>query len=112
MDAVLDDLVERNWLSDERFAEQYVRGRVMRRFGPLRISAGLRERGVSDACAAAALEGAEVNWLELCDEARVTRFGEPPPSGRSEWTRQARFLAQRGFPESQIRKVLDDRRRA
>ena len=43
---LLDALVEENLLSDERFTESFVRFRVQRYQGPLKIKAALRTKGV------------------------------------------------------------------
>jgi regulatory protein len=106
----LDWLIERGWLSDSRFAEQYVRSRINRGFGPRKIQAGLRDRGVHSALAQSAVGAAEVIWRELCDEVKRRRFGAARPADRKDWLKQARFLMQRGFSEGHVRAVLDGAR--
>ena len=44
LEAILDDLAARGWLSDSRYAEHAIRARS-RRFGPLRLAQELREIG-------------------------------------------------------------------
>src|SRR5258705_4759643 len=53
IDAVLDDLASRGWLSDARFAEQVVRAKA-RRYGPLKVTNDLRAKGVEAETIAAA----------------------------------------------------------
>ncbi|HHO68381.1 MAG TPA: regulatory protein RecX, partial [Gammaproteobacteria bacterium] len=62
LDEVLDSLVDQNLLSDRRFAEVYTRTRIERGYGPLRIRAELRERGIDAALAEAALEAEAPDW--------------------------------------------------
>jgi regulatory protein len=100
VDAVLDDLVLRGWLSDARFAEQAICARS-RRFGPLKVtqqlrSCGLAEETISAGFRAAGEEGA-------ADIAKVwgTRFHALPADDR-ERGRQVRFLQGRGFPLDNI----------
>jgi regulatory protein len=44
---VLQQLIEENWQSDERFADCYIRSRINAGFGPLRIFFELNQRGVN-----------------------------------------------------------------
>ncbi len=45
---VVADLADENLVSDQRFTEMYVRTRIRRLFGPLKIRGELRSLGVSD----------------------------------------------------------------
>src|SRR3954463_4005031 len=47
LEAVLDELAARGWLSDARFAEQSIRA-GSRRYGPIKLAHGLRAKGVDD----------------------------------------------------------------
>ena len=98
-------LAECDYQSDVRFTDAYVSSRAARGFGPVRILAELRERGVD--CSLRELDQV-ADWTELCSGARVKKFGILAPTDRSEWQRQARFLHCRGFSESLIRRVLSD----
>ena len=97
-------------VSDARFAESFVRVRSERGQGPLRIRAELRERGVTDVLVDEVLTTTSEFWLERANRARAKRFGEAVPTSRDEWNRQARFLAQRGFPSDLIYRALGDAR--
>jgi len=93
-------------VSDERFAESFVRVRSERGQGPLKIRAELRERGVDDGIVDAAMTATSDFWLEHAQRARTKRFGVEPPADRDTWNRQARFLAQRGYPSDLIYRTL------
>ena len=45
---LIKELRQENLLSDERFAESYVRSRISRGYGPSRIRQELRQRGTND----------------------------------------------------------------
>ena len=105
---VLDDLAAAGLQSDERFAETYVRSALGRGQGPLKIRAGLRQRGVDDALASSHLGLADDEWQDLAAEVVRKRFGQAPPADRAEWARQARFLAGRGFTSAVAVRVLGD----
>ena len=106
VETTLHHLVERGLLSDERFAEAFLRSRRKRGQGPLKIRAQLMQRGVSADMIDAALSGAGVDWERCADAARRRRFGDSPPAGRSERARQARFLTARGFSSGQVAEAL------
>ena len=106
VEQVLDDLQGRGLLDDRRFAEQYTQMRVRKGYGPLRIRAELRERGIDAGIVGVLLDTGSYDWRELLQEVRLKRFGPQKPAVRAEQARQARFLSQRGFPESLVRAAL------
>ncbi len=108
IDEALDALEERGWLSDERFAEGYVRSRRERGDGPLRIARALRDRGVSDEVAGRCLGGDAMDWDGAARRAWEKRFGGHPPDGIEDRARQQRFLLRRGFDHEQIRTLFRD----
>jgi len=108
IDSVLAEVTDQGFLSDERFADVYVRGRCDRGFGPLRIQSELRERGVSGALADELLAAWADSWLESAARQRAKRFGEQLPATTGERAKQIRFLQQRGFSGDQIRALFRD----
>lgn len=107
---VLSDLETRGLLSDERFAEEYVRYRYNRGYGPLRIRAELRERGVDDHVSDRWLNDPELDWTAAARAARRKRFGVSEADDLRARQREQRFLSYRGFTGEQIRAVLDELR--
>ena len=105
---VLNELERANLLSDARFASAYVDSRAARGFGPLRIIAELKQRGIDGAAREAACDPAAREWLERAHQARRKRFGESAPAEFRERARQARFLIQRGFSRSHVSAALGD----
>jgi len=108
VDQVVIVLTDEGTLSDGRFADIYARGRFERGFGPLRIEAELRERGVAQALIEAALADYAAYWRDSACRQRHKRFGRQAPREFGERARQMRFLQQRGFSGEQIRAALDD----
>ena len=76
--------------------------------GPLKIRHALRERGIGDELAARFIDPEREAWCERAHAVRRKRFGEAPPSDLEDRSRQARFLAQRGFEQEHIRYALKD----
>ena len=93
-------------MSEARFAEQYVRQRSAKGYGPLRIRAELQQRGLDGAAIDRALEAAEVEWEGLLLGLIQRKYGLPLPAHRHERARIQRALQQRGFSEELIRQAL------
>ncbi|GEK73640.1 MULTISPECIES: regulatory protein RecX [Halomonas] len=108
VEACLDALVEQGLQSDVRFAESFLRSRVARGQGPVRIRAELSRRGVDDATARGAFDeaGGEVDWFELAATTLARRFSGPGQEPR-ERARRERFLAGRGFDFDQLRHAMN-----
>jgi len=107
VERVLEQLQQERLLSDRRFVEAYVHSRSSKGFGPLRIEAELRERGIEAGLAAEGVEPDHARWQELMERVRRKRFGVPLPADYREWARQARFLQSRGFSVEAIRRLLE-----
>lgn len=105
LDAVLDKLVADDLLSDQRFSEAFVRWRVGKGQGPVRIRMELRERGVDGD---AALRESGVDWFALVVEVAHKRFGASPAIDPKQRAKRMRFLQYRGFSGEQIRAALND----
>ncbi len=106
VEQTLQRLAERDLLSDERFAQAFLRSRLERGQGPLKIRAQLMQRGVNGELINTILSETEIDWEERAAAARSRRFGEEPPEDRAEMARQARFLRARGFSEGQLAHTL------
>lgn len=110
VDQEISRLEQEGLQSDERFAESFVRARLQRRQGPLRIRQELRLRGVDDSLIDRFLaEVVDEVWIETAGEALQNRFGDEVPADRKEWARRARFLQGRGFSHSQIQATMATR---
>lgn len=106
----LDDLAEQGLQSDDRFAESFLRSRILRGQGPLKIRVELERRGLDREAIHHAFEEAERagegDWFALAGEALARRFTGPGDAPR-ERARRERFLAQRGFDFDQVRHALE-----
>jgi regulatory protein len=107
LDALLEELERDGWLSDQRFADQWVASRS-NRFGDARLRQELRARGVD---ADKVLPPFKANVLENSEHARALelwrrRYGGEAAADLNERARQARFLMQRGFSGEVVSRIV------
>ena len=115
IDAAIARLREEKWLDDERFAEAFVRTRMRKRVGRLRVRRELTAAGVAADVTAEALrrnvdEGEERAALEeLCAKRLrllARRHGEEYAAGREGRDKVVAYLMGQGYEMSQILDVL------
>ena len=104
LDAVLDELAAKGWLSDARYAEHAIRAKA-RRFGPMKMAHYLKGRGVDAEAIAAGLRAAGADGAPQLETIWKSRFREAPQDER-EKARQVRFLQGRGFALDEILRFL------
>ena len=106
----LDALADEGLQSDTRFTESFLRSRILRGQGPLKIRVELSRRGIDRELVRSAFSEQEgqggVDWFALACETLRRRFSGPGDSPR-ERARRERFLAGRGFDFEQVRHALD-----
>ena len=105
---VLTGLKTTGMQNDVRYTEAYIRNRMAKGYGPVRISRELYERGISGELTAQVLAAMETDWEGLVQAVRQKKFGLQAPAGIREQARQSRFLHYRGFTSEQIRNAFKD----
>lgn len=103
---VLETLTEKNWQSDERFVENYIRSCINKGYGPLKIEAALRERGISSAMITQYLPHDRDFWSEQIKKVWEKKFSRVDKTDHSSVIQQQRFLLSRGFTGEQIKKAV------
>ena len=102
LNAVVDLLLSKRQLSDERFAEERARS-LSRKYGAAKIRQDLKARGISEEIVDKASAG--LNDLERADEILRRKYREPAAT-REERAKRARFLQSRGFSMEVIGSLL------
>jgi len=109
VERVLDYLASRDLQSDARYVESYIRSRILKGYGPVKIRQELWSRGVSEIELESQLTEPAEFWMQVASGALTKKFGDGPVD-RDGWNVQARFLARRGFPSDLIYRVLGSHR--
>ena len=103
---ILNKLEKNKLLSDSRFTEEYVQARRRKGFGPIKISAELEKRGISDSLISAQINIYE-DWDDLAQSTFQKRFPEGISKDFKKLQKQKNFLSNKGFTFYQIESVLD-----
>lgn len=108
---VLDELQNRGYLNDRRYAEMMLRHHYGRGQGPQKIRYLLSQQGVSNSLIQEVFSEFEQDWFALASEVRSKRFGEQFQSEDKqlrfkEKSKQMRFLMTRGFETEHIQYAM------
>lgn len=106
VEVVLAELQQQKLLNDNRFCEIFIRSRIGKGQGPLRIREELRQRGITNEMADQYFNDAAIDWREQILVVRQKRFGKQLPKDFNERAKQIRFLQYRGFGLEQIINAL------
>ena len=105
--ALLQELVDADWQSEQRFTEAFARERLQRGRGPIRTRAELRERGIDDTLIDTVLND-ETDWVAVLGDIAKRRFGPDSPADGQESAKRKRFLYNRGFSSADIHRFFRD----
>ena len=104
LQAILDDLEKRGFISVERVVESVIHSKASR-FGTARLVQELRSKGLDDETVRNASEQLRDTELLRARELWRKRFGAPPEDLK-EKAKQLRFMASRGFSSAVVSRVL------
>lgn len=110
-DAAIEELKGYGYLSEQRFAESFLKSRMRRGEALWMAAAKARQKGVEESALQAAIDEAEGRFdaLDACRELLASR--DPNGLRRNDervWQRHARFLRNRGYDAATILRVLNE----
>ena len=103
---IVHELAERGWQSDSRFVESYVRQRIQKGYGPLRISYELQRHGIEFSNQKELVAELSESWSEMLEKVYISKYGESKHLEAKEWQKRSRFLIQRGFTNEMVRQLF------
>jgi regulatory protein len=104
LELVLDELEKKDWLSDERFAEQFVFSKK-RKFGAHKIAYELKLRGVDELIINRVLSDIKDDEFILAKKIWEKKFNQIPIT-TDERAKQTRFMQSRGIGGAIIHQIL------
>jgi regulatory protein len=105
LEEIISELIQENFLNEERFARSYARGKFrMRKWGKSKILQGLKYRNISEYCIRKAMEEIEAldyeeTLIQLIQKKWEQSKEKDPFKKRN---KIAKYLAQRGYEYSLI----------
>jgi regulatory protein len=112
IDLAIERLVEKDYLSDTRFAQSTCRHRVSRGYGWRYIANELKQKGVCSTIIQQLQKNCEIDWYLQAELAYNKRFGESrvrdPQITQKEQAKIIRFLQYRGFSADEIFTIVND----
>lgn len=106
LDTLLEQLQQDRYISDQRFAEVFVRQKAAAGKGPFVISQLLSAKGISRADTELAMEEAQCDWFELASAVYFKKF-KGPITDQKDRAKRMRFLMSRGFGGDIISSVME-----
>jgi regulatory protein len=109
--ALLADLISNNFLSEERFAEAFVSGKInIKRWGKIKIRQQLKQKAISEYSIKKAMDGItdEVyfgNLNRLAEHKYTTLKG---PDDYNKKVKLYRYLSGKGYETEFVREVVDN----
>lgn len=104
LDNLLDDLEKNNWLSDQRFLEQFIHEKK-KKFGPKKIAYELQIRGIDTSIIEKSLIKLKEEGYSLIKKIWEKKFNTVPKT-KEDKLKQIRFLQSRGFDLSLIHQII------
>jgi regulatory protein len=96
----IDLLIEQNYQSDERFAQDFIQMRFNQGKGPIKITLELKQRGIEH------FDLSVFDWFELAKAIKESKYGSLASLKYNEQAKQKRFLQSRGFDFDQINQAF------
>lgn len=109
IEQAINELQQGGWLSDERFAEAYIRMRQIKGFGPIRIAMELNERGVKESIVDTYMCTDNDSWQQTLKQQYLKKYKNRPIEDYSDKAKRIRFLQYRGFALDAIYEVFKNK---
>jgi len=110
IDKAIERLLEKDYLSDTRFAQSTCRYRTIRGYGWRYIANELKQKGVCSTIVQILQKNCEIDWYLQAELAYNKRFGESrgedSQTTQKEQAKKIRFLQYRGFSTDEIFAVV------
>ena len=100
-------LLENDLQSDQRYLEDFVRSRLLKGSGPLKIAHELRQRGIAEGELHSYLESQHIDWLEVATATYQKKYRQEEEIEPRERAKRVRFMQSKGFPSDIIFQLFD-----
>lgn len=103
---LLDKLVEAGYQSDQRFAESFLRSRINRGLGPMRIQRELKDKGINPYLIEQVF-AEDIDWFQHAYDSGIKKSNNLDLSDYKQKQKLYRYLAYRGFGMDHIQYAIE-----
>ncbi|MFK7794947.1 MAG: regulatory protein RecX [Gammaproteobacteria bacterium] len=100
--SAFEQLLEHGLQSDQRYLEDFVRSRLLKGSGPLKIAHELRTRGIDSETLQNYLNSQQIDWFEVAMTTYEKKYQPNDEIDARERAKRVRFMQSRGFPSDII----------
>jgi len=105
---VMSFLLEKDYVSDQRYTETMIRSRTSKGYGWRYIQQELSHKGVASSLINDVLEEMDVDWYEIAADAYQRKFSSKPIKDHKDKAKRIRFMQYRGFTSDIIFSVIEN----
>ena len=106
IESVMDKLLSHHYVDDSRLIEKELQKQVNKLHGPTRIKQELRQKGLDTLLIEQDIEDLDVDWFEICQQAKEKKFSDSLPVDAKEKAKMIRYLQYRGHSMAVIMEIL------
>ena len=106
IETVMEKLLSHHYVDDSRLIDKELQKQVNKLHGPTRIKQELRQKGLDTLLIEQAIEDLDVDWFDICQQAKEKKFSDNLPSDSKEKAKMVRYLQYRGHSMSVIMDIL------
>lgn len=103
---ILDEFVEKGYINDQRFTENFIRWQQQKGYGPYWIRFALESRGIASEIIAEQLDMTDNAWFIHARKVWQKHFKNNLPVDPKICAKQIRFLTARGFTKAHIESIF------
>ncbi len=100
--SAMEQLLAHGLQSDERYLEDFVRSRVLKGSGPLKIAHELRARGIDSSTLDDYLASQTIDWFDVASATYQKKYRSSDEIDARERAKRVRFMQSKGFPSDII----------
>lgn len=108
VEQVVQEFSDRDWQSDERYAQVMIKHRIDKGYGQRFIQSECQTKGLCSDLVSRVLDEFNTDWYDIAYRCAERKFGLSIAADQKAKMKRYRFLTQRGFSGDIIRAVLDD----
>jgi regulatory protein len=97
IELIVTEFIDNSWLSEQRYCDAFVRSRIAKGQGKMRIKADAQQKRLDQDCLHQALESNEPDWFAVAQQTYNRRYGDKPMGDAKEKAKRMRFMQYRGF---------------